>query len=607
MSIEKKTNGAHHNQRELSLHDDGKWVTLSNSLVSVTIEKSSAEIKALSYKGGPNLMQNGGGGYYILNYVKDGKRQRFAPKHELNYRVAAQDEAHLDIALYIEDQTVMPYHYEIHFAVVQGEPGVYVYSIMRYPEEVPGGNDNIQGRYGFRVDPEIFKYYAVDDTRKGPLPTLAEMEQGVQVMDATFKLANGEVYTKYNHLMYEGDLQVTGVYGDELGISIVRPSNEYVGGGPTQQRNTVHQTHTTPILLWHDHESHFGRSNLKPVPGWEKIYGPVMLYINEQQGFEALWADAKAKAAEERQKWPYPWLDHPLYEATSRGEVTGKLEITDGTSPEGAWIILADPEPDWQNQNLGYNFYTRASADGSFTLPNVKPGAYTLYAFVKGQFGEFRYDGINVGPSQSVQLPPLKWTPEKHGQLVWQIGTPDRTAAEYKHGDNFRQWGLWLEYPLDFPNGVDFYIGKSKEQTDWNYAHPVNATPGEPEHVKVPYDKSLAVWKIRFDLDEPLEGRGTLTFGIASSRNGSLHVELNGTVLADLETLPGPQTDSAMPRSSVHGYYRELKVTFDAALLQKGENVIRLRHSKNIFDEQGRRTGDLYASIMYDAIRLEVE
>ena len=62
MSHKKKTNGVPNGKSGLSLQDDGKWVTISNSIVSVTVEKSSAEIKALTYKGGPNLMQNGGGG-----------------------------------------------------------------------------------------------------------------------------------------------------------------------------------------------------------------------------------------------------------------------------------------------------------------------------------------------------------------------------------------------------------------------------------------------------------------------------------------------------------------------------------------------------------------
>jgi len=52
-----------------------------------------------------------------------------------------------------------------------------------------------------------------------------------------------------------------------------------------------------------------------------------------------------------------------------------------------------------------------------------------------------------------------------------QIGIPDRKAAEYKHGDDFRHWGLWFEYPKDFPNDVNFIIGKSDERDDWNYAH----------------------------------------------------------------------------------------------------------------------------------------
>lgn len=472
---------------------------------------------------------------------------------------------------------------------------------------VPGGAAITQGRYAIRVDPNVFTHYAVDDERKGPLPTPEDLQNGVEVMDAAIKLPNGEVYTKYNHMVYMGDFDVTGLYGEHIGISQVRPSNDFAGGGPTQQRNTLHQTETTPILLWHDHESHMGRAGVEPYKGWEKIYGPTFFYIHEGKGLEALWQDAKKRAQEEKRKWPYKWLENPLYAAKSRGSVFGQLQVAGGTSAKDAWIILGDASPDWQDQNLGYLYYTRADENGRFTIRDVRPGTYTLYGVVKGEFGEFRHEGVEVKADSKTKLGTLMWTPETNGATIWQIGTPDRTAGEYRHGDDYHQWGNWLDYPLDFPDGVDFYVGRSKERTDWNYAHPVNATPGEPAHSKVPYDKSLASWKIRFDLDKPLTGKATLTFGLASSRNGSLHVELNGQQIAGLSSLPGPKSDSAMPRSAIHGFYREIKIPFDASLLKQGQNVIVLRHAKHIFDADGNRTGDLYASIEYDAMRLEVD
>ena len=37
---------------------------------------------------------------------------------------------------------------------------------------------------------------------------------------------------------------------------------------------------------------------------WRKLYGPWLLYVNEGTSREALWADAKRKAAMEAEAWP---------------------------------------------------------------------------------------------------------------------------------------------------------------------------------------------------------------------------------------------------------------------------------------------------------------
>ncbi|MBD7967550.1 polysaccharide lyase family protein [Paenibacillus gallinarum] len=598
----------HSNKHEASptVTDNGETLTLDNGIVNVIIHKSSGVVQSLTHKGGPNLLGNGGSGYYILNYAVNGVNKKFGPTTELQYELTASDKDHIDVGLTLSDPAVLPFDWELHFVLSKGESGLYFYTVVGYPEDVPGGVSIGQGRYAFRADPHIFTQYAVDDERQGLLPTPEEMVAGEEVMDATVKLPNGEVYTKYNHIQYVGDLNVSGLYGDQTGLSIIRPSNDFVDGGPTIQRNSLHQTETTPILLWHEHESHYGRSNVIPYAGWQKIYGPSFLYVNEGDGLSGLWKDAKKKAAIESKKWPYAWLDNPLYDAKSRGEVTGKLKVN-GKAAANSWVILADPSPDFQDQNLNYNYYVRTDKQGKFTLSDVRAGSYTLYSFVNGYFGEYRLDGVTVAKNKTTKLSTLEWNPETHGKQLWQIGTPDRSSGEFRNGADYHQWGSWLNYPLQFPDGVNFVIGESDEQTDWNYAHPVNATPGEPAQLKTAFDPSPAVWKIRFNEQQSYEGTAVLTFGIAGSRNGSLNAKLNGTEIVNLDPLPGPKSDSSMPRSAVHGFYREFKITFDASLLQEGENVITLQHARNVYDEQGNRTGDIYTSILYDAIRLEVD
>ena len=174
--------------------------------------------------------------------------------------------------------------------------------------------------------------------------------------------------------------------------------------------------------------------SVKAGEHWEKIYGPWMLYVNSNAAPDALWADAKKQVATLRSAWPFAWMRHPLYPLENgRGTVTGQLRLSDPQMPDasaaGAWVGLAMPQPDWQKQANGHQFWARADKDGRFTIPHVLPGDYTLYAFTSGVMDEFRRDGVKVSAGKRVELGALDWQPVRHGRQLWQIGVPDRTAA----------------------------------------------------------------------------------------------------------------------------------------------------------------------------------
>src|SRR5690625_1023295 len=88
-------------------------------------------------------------------------------------------------------------------------------------------------------------------------------------------------YTKYNHAVHIGNNRLNGMFGDDLGISIIRPSSEYFVGGPWKQEYFVEQTTKTPIVHFYEQVRHFGVPNVEPEKGWEKIYGPFFIYVNE--------------------------------------------------------------------------------------------------------------------------------------------------------------------------------------------------------------------------------------------------------------------------------------------------------------------------------------
>lgn len=123
---------------------------------------------------------------------------------------------------------------------------------------------------------------------------------------------------------------------------------------------------------------------------------------------------------------------------------------------------------DWQKDAKYYQFWVHGDARGNFVIPNVRPGTYTLHAFADGVLGEYVKTEITVSAGKSFNLGKLKWTPERFGRQIWDIGIADRTSGEFLHGDYYWQWGLYNQYPKDFPDDVNYVVGKSDYRKDWN-------------------------------------------------------------------------------------------------------------------------------------------
>ena len=159
-------------------------------------------------------------------------------------------------------------------------------------------------------------------------------------------------------------------------------------------------------------------------------------------------------------------LELPFFKLRSKGARlhVGSL-VSIGPPP-------ADTEPDWQQSGKGCSFWSRVKADGTFEIEKAREGRYSLWALNDAQFGEFRRDNVTVKAGETTNPGKLVLQPEVRGKIMWQIGKPDRTAKEFRHGDDCRHWGLWLKYPEEFPRDVDFKIGQSQERTDWNYVQP---------------------------------------------------------------------------------------------------------------------------------------
>ncbi len=252
------------------------------------------------------------------------------------------------------------------------------------------------------------------------------------------------------------------------------------------------------------------------------------------------------------------------------------------------------PQPiNWQNDAKHYEFWTEAASDGSFSIGNVRPGTYQLHAVADGVMGTYDATAnITIKPGEKIDLGTVEWKPVHYGKMIFQIGTPNRSASEFYRGDDHWHWGMYIEYAKYFPNDVNFTVGKSDPAKDWYIYHVPHDTTFRDDGK----DMGRATpWTIHFNMSSKASGKATLRFGIAGSGARSLNVTVNGKDLGAFTDIGG---GGASPiRDGIEGTWVERDFTFDASLLKQGENTIILTVP----------AGSVANGMCYDVIRLEVQ
>ena len=342
------------------------------------------------------------------------------------------------------------------------------------------------------------------------------------------------------------------------------------------------------------------RCEIDQGEAWTKVVGPFEIYCNSGANPGELWRKALVHAAKEAAAWPYGWVagvDYPHKDG--RGTVSGRLVLNDSLAPEvkltHLLVGLAHPDyetgdgrggespVDWQLDAKYYEFWVRGDEKGRFTIPNVRPGLYTLHAIADGVLGEFTMTNITVAAGKAVELGALEWRPVRYGPQLWEIGVPDRSAGEFLHGDHYWQWGLYDEYPKDFPGDVNFVVGKSDYHRDWNYCQCPRAD--RPKGT---------TWSVNFELPSAPQGRGVLRLSLAATSARRIEVAMNGRPAGVVSSLKDTAT---IRRDGIRGYWAERDVTFDAALMKAGGNVMQLTIPP----------GNPMSGVEYDYLRLELE
>jgi len=184
---------------------------------------------------------------------------------------------------------------------------------------------------------------------------------------------------------------------------------------------------------------------------------------------------------------------------------------------------------------------------------------------------------------------------------LWQIGIPDHTSGEFRHGDDYHHWGMWLNYTSDFPKGVAYTIGTSDPRKDFNYAQPLISTTSQT------FDQTL--WSIDFDLPQlsSIQGNLCLTLGFASLYFGTVHsdyklqVSMNNQNVINY-TISSSIAESTLVRVGIEGVYRQISYSLSTSDFKTTANVMKLNLSATT------TTPDKYianAGVMYDFILLE--
>ena len=650
----------------VTISENATTYALSNGYLVARVDKHSGALTSLKYGGLEMLAQGRGGG--DGGYWSSVGRGKPGSRHAATVRIhpSSNGGARGEISCRLVNDPKSPdggVDVDYRFALGRGEHGLYVYAVLEHRPGYPGFGVG-EARYCLKLNPEIFDYLTIDENRRRVMPSGVDWDLGTplnlkEARRMTTGVHKGEAEHKYD---YAAVLAETPAYGwsssaKHVGLWLVNPSQEYLGGGPTKAELTGHldvNPHGLPTLLNMWVGSHYGGTSLAVGPDepWTKVVGPFVIYCNAASSHEAMWRDALAQAAKESAAWPYAWVNEKNYPpAAQRGTVAGQITLRDPVAPDlqmsNLWVGVSAPDYlpppiggtvgfsrrgtdfpprnlidfsrrngmpaliDWQRDAKFYQFWTRGDAHGNFLIPHVRPGNYTLHAIADGVLGEFTLTNVTVTSGQNLALGNLLWSPVHYGRILWQIGVPDRTAREFRHGDHYWQWGLYFDYPKEFPNDVDFVVGQSDWRKDWNYVQPPRigsrnvAVVGEDEEQR---EDAVAAdvrrhsseirsttWKIRFQMPAAVTGRATLRLAFCGTHQGcNIAVSVNGRHAGETGTLPAT---SAMQRDGIRAYWIEKPVAFDAAWLKPGENVIELFSPANSWSQ----------GVMYDCVRLEVD
>jgi rhamnogalacturonan endolyase len=652
------------NGPNVGIVDNGSTVTMTNGIVSILCDKKG-DINQINYT------FNNNGSSQTLNLLSGGHNggQLYWETagwggNAFTYSVVANTGNYAEIDMF--SGSASNGMWDVHFSMLKGSPGFYVTPIWihRSQDAAMGMGETRDNIYAG----SIFNWMSVDTNRNRIMEVSGGSAIGVQGAPVEVSLWTNGIYAgqyedKYK---YSADLGLNHVWGwssvgtggKNVGLWNISASSEYYNGGPLKRELMEHIGTTVLNMLNGGHYGMGSDGSWAAGEVWTKVYGPYFIYCNNvtntltatNLAAQALYNDALAQGAAEQTAWPYSWFTNASYAAASnRGVINGRFVINDTGNPNasaaGLWVgavqqpSTTDGVYDFQQWMKPYQFWVHSDTNGNFTIPNVIAGAnYTLYAFGPGTPDTFMSQaqtggspplivdypasqfGVAVTGGVTNNLGTVTWTPARVGATVFEIGYPDRTAAKFRHGDDWwvgdigpsptapsPVWSKWLELPFDFPNGANYVVGQNRWSTDWNFVQPVVVSSTGA------YNNSSST--VTFNLaTAPTNGAtASLYLGLSSDYYSAIIVTVNGNNLGNVGGVTGTPNNSIPSTGYYAGYggsdttiregnqaaASDERLNFPASQLHAGVNTINIGI---------RQIGGSYFAdhAMYDYLRLEM-
>lgn len=556
--------------KDVTLEVSGMNTTMTNGLIEVKIN-SNGQISLLKANG----INAVGSNTVYFDYTASDAGLKGEPLRPSKVEIVRQE---ADYAEVLYSNTMSDLRFQQGFIMRKGIKGIYSYVIAN---GTPTSSNILvqEARVCGRLGATFIEGY-VDDQMRGTMPSNEEMAVAEQeentIQDATYKLADGSVYTKYNWAQYVVRDSVHGLMDKRgyMGVWNIHCATEWYPGGPMKQELTAHATSKSPITIQMLQGEHFGTQPVVFKDGERKLYGPFLIYVNfdADKNFEHLIADAKQMAHQQQEEWPFQWFKNELF-PLDRSTVNGRLQVTTGQACDSIQVVLAEPG-ELYVQNKGYMFWALTDAQGQFSIKNVRKGTYTLHAYAtKGDVTDELEQRDIVVDGSTVDLGTIDWTPLCYETKLFQIGENNRMSDGFKLSDLPRAYGMWERVP----SSLTYTVGTSNPQTNWYYGQVNNGT-----------------WTVVFNSDETFTGTAHLTISAAGVGNSPrLAISLNGNSTGSWS--PSPNDASVYRSALLGGRHRLHTFDFPATRIKKGQNKLTLTMSGI-----GKNGG-----ILYDCIKLE--